>query len=182
MGGFFAAAKIGKDCAAALSLQPMKAFAKMACALLLAGSVFSSCTNSATERCAPVLTTAPSDEVARLQSELSAQGISAVGDDRGFFYIISRIGDENKRPGVCSRIRVSYTLRLLSGVQLEAANNQPFLLSGLIAGWQEGLPLIGEGGYITLYLPPSLAYGPSGNGSVPPNANLIYQIELVAVE
>lgn len=159
----------------------MKGIEKMAAALLLFTCIFSSCTKSDTNRCAPVTTTAPSDEVARLQSALSAQGVNAQGDSRGFFYVITRIGDETKKPSVCSQIRASYTLRLLNGAQLEAANNQPFLLSNLVAGWQEGLPLIGEGGYITLYLPPSLAYGATGQGSVPPNANLMFQIELVAV-
>ena len=159
----------------------MNGIGKMAAALLLSTCIFSSCTKSDTERCAPVMVTAPTNEVAQLQAELSARGISAAGDDRGFFYVITRIGDETRKPGVCSQIRVSYTLRLLNGAQLEAANNQPFLLSNLVTGWQEGLPLIGEGGYITLYLPPSLAYGAAGQGSVPPNANLMFQIELVAV-
>jgi FKBP-type peptidyl-prolyl cis-trans isomerase FkpA len=159
----------------------MKGTGKTAAALLLAICIFSSCTKSDTNRCATVTTTAPSDEVARLQAELSARGISAAADSRGFFYVITRTGDETKKPSPCSQVRVSYTLRLLNGAQLEAANNQPFLLSTLVAGWQEGLPLIGEGGYITLYLPPSLGYGASGRGSVPPNANLMFQIELVTV-
>jgi len=160
----------------------MNRIGKLAFALLVACSAFSSCSKSESNRCAPVLTTAPSDEVAQLQSEMSLHDITATGDNRGFFYIISRTGDEMKKPGVCSRVKVSYTLRLMSGAQLDAGNNMSFLLSTVVAGWQEGMPLIGEGGYITLYLPPSLGYGANGNGSVPPNANLVFQIELVAVE
>ncbi len=160
----------------------MRHFGFIAGSVLMAGLSFSSCSKSDTNRCATVQTTAPTDEVARLQSELSTNNITAVGDNRGFYYIITRTGDETKKPSPCSQVRVSYTLRLMNGTQVDAANNQSFLLSNLIAGWQEGLPLIGEGGYITLYVPPSLAYGVTGSGSIPPNANLIFQIELVAVE
>ncbi|MBS1614839.1 MAG: FKBP-type peptidyl-prolyl cis-trans isomerase [Bacteroidetes bacterium] len=150
--------------------------------LLFAGLAFSSCSKSDTNRCASIQTMAPTDEVARLQSDLNTQGIHATNDSRGFYYIITRTGNEAKKPSPCSQVRVSYTLRLMNGTQLEAANNQSFLLSNLITGWQEGLPLIGEGGYITLFIPPSLAYGSNGSGSVPPSTNLMFQIELVAIE
>lgn len=103
-------------------------------------------------------------------------------DTRGFFFNITREGDTaTKRPTVCSSLKFSYTLRLLNGTQLEAGNNTAGTLSNLIAGWQEGIPLIGKGGYITLYLPPSLAYGAAGQGSVPGNTNLMFQIDLVDV-
>jgi FKBP-type peptidyl-prolyl cis-trans isomerase FkpA len=124
---------------------------------------------------------APTTEVSALRGALDAQGISAVQDDRGFFYIIGRKGDTALRPSVCSNIKVTYTLRSISGQQLEAANNVNLYLSTLITGWQEGVPLIGKGGAITLYLPPSLAYGANGSGSIPPNSNLIFQIDLVDV-
>ncbi len=150
--------------------------------MLIAATILTGCTKSDTDRCATVLTTAPSDEVALLQSDLSSRGINATADSRGFFYTITRNGDSTRKPKVCSSIKVSYTLRLMNGTQLEAASNQSFLLSSLVAGWQEGLPLVGEGGFITLYLPPSLAYGSTGHGSVPPNANLMFQIELITIE
>jgi FKBP-type peptidyl-prolyl cis-trans isomerase FkpA len=124
---------------------------------------------------------APSTEVSNLRGALDAQGISAVQDDRGFFYIISRQGDITLRPSVCSNIKVTYTLRSINGMQIEAANNVNLSLGSLITGWQEGVPLIGKGGSITLYLPPSLAYGANGSSSIPPNSNLIFQIELVDV-
>src|SRR5690349_3119695 len=132
-----------------------------------------------TNRCLPETTTAPTTEVAALQTELNAKGINAVGDNRGFFYIIARQGDTAKRPTVCSSITVSYTARLLNGTQMDAGNNVSFALSSLILGWKEGIPLIGKGGYITLYVPPSLAYGSTGSGSIPPNTNLAFTIDLV---
>ncbi len=148
------------------------------CAALL----LCSCTKSDTvDRCAPVTTVAPSSEVANLQSALNAGGINAVGDPRGFFYVIVRTGDTTRRPTVCSTIKVSYTLRYLNGTQIEAGNNSSFPLNTLVLGWQEGLPLIGSGGAINLYLPPSLAYGATGTGGIPGNSNLLFQIDLVSV-
>lgn len=58
-----------------------------------------------------------------------------------------------------------------------------FPLKRLIMGWQEGLKLIKPGGKISLYIPSKLGYGISGSGeAIPPNAVLIFDIELVKVE
>ncbi|HAD33478.1 MAG TPA: FKBP-type peptidylprolyl isomerase, partial [Chitinophagaceae bacterium] len=58
-------------------------------------------------------------------------------------------------------------------------NGVSFGLDGLIVGWQEGIPLIGAGGKIKLYLPPSLAYGSNANGNIPANSSLIFDIDLL---
>jgi FKBP-type peptidyl-prolyl cis-trans isomerase FkpA len=52
----------------------------------------------------------------------------------------------------------------------------------VITGWDEGLIGMNVGGLRRLILPPSKAYGPSRNGIIPPNATLVFEIELVAVE
>jgi len=54
-----------------------------------------------------------------------------------------------------------------------------FPLNRVIAGWTEGLQLIGEGGMIELEIPPELGYGARGAGGViPPNARLHFLVEL----
>jgi FKBP-type peptidyl-prolyl cis-trans isomerase FkpA len=63
----------------------------------------------------------------------------------------------------------------------EAGTPVTFTLNQLISGWQLGLPLIKPGGKIILYLPASLGYGPYGQGSIPGNAALIFEITLVSV-
>jgi FKBP-type peptidyl-prolyl cis-trans isomerase FkpA len=52
----------------------------------------------------------------------------------------------------------------------------------VIAGWEQGLVGLKVGGVRRLVIPPSLAYGASGNGPIPPNAALVFEVELLAVQ
>lgn len=57
------------------------------------------------------------------------------------------------------------------------------LASGsLIDGWVQGVPGMKVGGKRTIIFPASLGYGTSGFGKIPPNAGLVFDIELVAVK
>lgn len=60
----------------------------------------------------------------------------------------------------------------------------PFPLNGVIAGWTEGLQLIGEGGMIELEIPHELGYGDRGTpgGPIPPKAKLHFIVELVEIK
>lgn len=131
--------------------------------------------------CQDITTTAPAIEVNNLKNYLNANSIIATEDSRGFFYIINNAGADDK-PTVCSTIKVNYEGKLIDGTVFDSGNNVAFLLSDLISGWQEGIPLIKNGGSITLYLPPTLGYGASGSGSIPGSSNLIFTIDLLAVK
>jgi FKBP-type peptidyl-prolyl cis-trans isomerase FkpA len=52
----------------------------------------------------------------------------------------------------------------------------------VIRGWDQGLPGMQVGGLRRLIVPPSLAYGATRNGSIPPNATLVFDIELLSVQ
>ena len=52
----------------------------------------------------------------------------------------------------------------------------------VIRGWDQGLAGMKVGGLRRLVIPPELAYGASGSGSIPPNSNLVFEVELLDVQ
>ena len=59
-----------------------------------------------------------------------------------------------------------------------------FLLggNGVISGWNRGVLGMRVGGLRRFVLPPELAYGSAGSGPIPPNATLVFEVELVNVQ
>ena len=51
----------------------------------------------------------------------------------------------------------------------------------VIAGWDQGVPGMKVGGKRRLTIPPSLAYGSTGYGSIPPNTTLVFEIDLLSI-
>jgi FKBP-type peptidyl-prolyl cis-trans isomerase len=91
-------------------------------------------------------------------------------------------------PSGTSKLTVNYTGRFLNGKifdQSKATSSglpAPFQtpLSNLIQGWQIVFSqYVAKGGKATFYLPSGLAYGSKGSGSIPPNSNLIFEVELI---
>lgn len=85
-----------------------------------------------------------------------------------------------------STLTVHYTLMTWSnGSLVESSWNggQPatFPLSGVIAGWQEGLPGTKVGGRRLLVIPADKGYGPNGSGPIGPNETLIFVVDIIAV-
>ena len=71
------------------------------------------------------------------------------------------------------------------GQQFDAANGFRFVLGvgSVIAGWDQGFDEMRVGGQRRLVIPPELAYGSTGagGGAIPPNATLVFDVELVSV-
>jgi FKBP-type peptidyl-prolyl cis-trans isomerase FkpA len=162
---------------------------------LSAFTVFISCTKTTYTPpgvCSYTETTATANaaEIAVVQAFASTYSAANPGygpilkDSSGLFYQVGLPGTGTVTPVPCSAVTVKYTGRLFSGAIFEQQLfGTSFLLGEVIAGWQKGIPKIKKGGTIRMFIPASLAYGASGSGtSIPPNANLIFEIELVNVQ
>ena len=69
------------------------------------------------------------------------------------------------------------------GTQFDSSPNATFPLGSVIRGWQQGVAGMRVGGQRRLIIPPDLAYGAAGRApSIPPNATLIFDIGLLAVQ
>lgn len=124
---------------------------------------------------------APAAEVKMVEDYLAASSTVATKHCSGLYYRIDNPGT-GKVPSNCSEVSVTYEGKLTNGNTFDQTSTPvTFYLSQLIAGWQNALPLIKEGGRIYLYLPPSLGYGSQSTGSIPANSVLIFKIDLVAV-
>jgi len=138
------------------------------------------------KKCPEINVAAPAAEVANLRTYIQTNNITAVEDPRGFFYHIDAAGT-GKKPTPCDAVMVNYVGTLIDGKTFDEGTNVSFYLSGLITGWQEAIPLVAAGGTITLYLPPSLAYGSvpqegrNGRTGIPANSKLIFKIDLTQV-
>ena len=86
-------------------------------------------------------------------------------------------------PSSVNMVVVNYRGTLTNGKEFDKAQSITFPLSRVIPCWTEGVQKMKIGGKAKLVCPPELAYGPSGAGSdVPPNATLIFEVELLNVK
>ena len=118
-----------------------------------------------------------------IQDYLVAKGVTnADSTASGLYYIIQKSGGTT-HPTLNSVVTVNYKGYLVDGTVFDsstAGNPIEFPLYRLIYGWQEGLPLIGAGGKMTLFVPSALGYGATPTGKIPANSVLIFDLELVS--
>jgi FKBP-type peptidyl-prolyl cis-trans isomerase FkpA len=132
----------------------------------------------------PCTALSPFADSAALLKYAHDSSIQVVRDSSGMYYQILDSGNST-RPIISSNITVNYVGRLIvSGAIFDSATNSNLngaRVSGLITGWQIGLPKIGVGGHIIMLIPSVYGYGCTGYGPVPGNAPLYFDVRLLQV-
>lgn len=104
----------------------------------------------------------------------------------GLQYKVEKMGT-GKKPKAEETVTVHYIGKLVDGTEFDNSYKRgapaTFQVNGVVKGWTEALQLMPVGSKWTLYLPPDLAYGERGAGQViPPNATLIFEVELLSIK
>ena len=104
----------------------------------------------------------------------------------GLQYQVLKEGN-GKSPKATDKVVCHYEGMLIDGTMFDSSiqRGEPatFPLSGVIAGWTEGLQLMKEGAKYRFFIPYQLGYGERGAGaSIPPFATLVFDVELIEVK
>ncbi len=109
--------------------------------------------------------------------------------ESGIYYNISEKGKgENAKPN--DLLSVHYSLQLMDGSEIDSSftRGAPIEFTcgvgQVIKGWDEAMQLLNKGSKARLVIPSELGYGSmgAGNGVIPPNATLIFDVELVDIK
>ena len=118
---------------------------------------------------------------AQIVKYLADNSITATKDESGLYYQIVTAGSADK-PTVNNGVYLTYEGKLMSNATVFDSKTSPYYfadMTTLIEGWKIGVPKIGKGGRIKLFVPSGLAYKNDASGAIPANSVLIFDITLV---
>lgn len=102
----------------------------------------------------------------------------------GLYYTVMESGKADKKATKADSVRVNYKGSLIDGSVFDQSRRPiEFPVSAVVAGFSEGVCLVGEGGKVRLYIPGELGYGmypPPGSG-IQPGSMLVFDVEIVEV-
>lgn len=121
---------------------------------------------------------------AYLAENAKKDGVTTTSSGLQFKQLVAGNG---AKPTTSDRVKVHYHGTLIDGTVFDSSyqRGEPivFPVTGVIAGWVEGLQLMNVGSKFELTIPSNLAYGANGSGAViGPDATLIFEVELLAIE
>ena len=109
--------------------------------------------------------------------------------ESGLKYKVSKKGS-GPNAKIDDVLSVHYSLKLVDGSEIDSSvtRGEPIEFTcgvgQVIKGWDEAMQLLNKGSKATLVIPSELGYGSTGagNGVIPPNATLIFEVELVDIK
>ena len=121
----------------------------------------------------------------KIPAEVKKKWSDAQTTETGLMYVVNNEG-EGEKPSQGATVTVHYTGTLLDGEKFDSSvdRGQPFEFQvgvhEVIDAWDEGVIDMKKGEKRTLIVPPELGYGSTGAGGViPPNAWLVFDVELI---
>ena len=125
---------------------------------------------------------AQADDAAALAAAAKEKG--AVVSPSGIVFKSIKAGS-GASPKATDTVKVNYRGTFPNGQEFDASHDGPisFPLNRVIPCWTEGVQKLKVGGKAKLTCPSATAYGPggAGGGAIPPNATLIFEVELLAI-
>jgi peptidylprolyl isomerase len=125
-------------------------------------------------------------ETDKQQATIKQKWPKAITTPSGLMYVVTQEGTGDETPKKGATVTTHYTGTLMDGSKFDSSvdRKQPFQfpvgMGRVIKGWDEAFLAMKKGEKRTLIIPPGLAYGDQGAGGViPPNATLVFDVELL---
>lgn len=123
-----------------------------------------------------------------IQEYIAQNNIAGAQRQESGLYYVPVVEGTGVQPDSGQVVAVHYAGTLLNGQEFDNSvkRGKPIEfkldVGQVIAGWDEGIALMKQGGKATLLIPSALAYGSRGGGPIPPNSVLRFDVELVGVK
>ena len=128
-----------------------------------------------------------SEEGMKMQKYLKEHHITAKPTPSGLIYV-EKVKGTGVQAAPGKKVSVHYTGTLLDGKEFDSSRKQnkpiEFVLGQgqVIPGWDEAIGMMKVGGKATIVVPSKIGYGSSGKAPIPPDATLVFELELVDVK
>ncbi len=118
-------------------------------------------------------------------NKIKNQWPDAIATPSGLKYVVVEEGEGDATPAKGAMVKAHYTGKLLDGTKFDSSYDRgqpidfPVGEGRVIKGWDEAFLSMKKGEKRVLIIPSSLGYGPAGRGPIPPNATMVFDVELV---